>query len=63
MNEKYNYEQVKEAYKAIIRVGESTVKFGQVAANIMHRRNLRELDKATKELYEKLINDEDINYN
>lgn len=62
MGEKYNYEQVKEAYKAIIRVGKANVKFGQLTANVIHRKNLRELEGDVKELYEKLINDEDINY-
>lgn len=62
MKKEYSYNEVKEAYKAIIRVGKANVKFGPVTADVMHRRNLRELDGATKELYEKLINDEEINY-
>ena len=63
--EKYTYENVKEAYKAIIEVGKATVSgglLGTIGANIQHNKNLNKLEGASKELYKKLIEDEDINY-
>lgn len=62
--EKYTYEDVKIAYKAIIEVGKANVVglFGPVSAQVKHRQNLKELEGAALELYEKLINDESINY-
>lgn len=60
----YNYEDVKQAYKAIIEVGRANVigLFGPVSAQVQHRKNLKQLEGAALELYEKLINDEDVNY-
>ena len=65
----YNYEDVKQAYKAIIEVGKvsaSTSMLGTFGGNFLvqnqHRKNLKNLDGAALELYEKLLNDEDINY-
>lgn len=60
----YSYEHVKNAYKAIIEVGRARVirLFGPLSAQVQHRKNLKQLDGATKELYEKLLNDKEINY-
>lgn len=60
----YSYEDVKKAYKAIIEVGRANVigLFGPVSAQVKHRQNLKELDGAALELYEKLLNDKEINY-
>lgn len=60
----YNYEDVKQAYKAIIEVGKANVTglFGPLSSQMQHRKNLKNLDGAALELYEKLLNDEDINY-
>lgn len=62
--EKYTYEDVKQAYKAIIEVGKARVVglFGPFSAQVKHRQNLKELDSAARELYEKLMSDETINY-
>ena len=63
--EKYTYENVKEAYMAIIKIGRSTVSgglFGTINANIQHNKNLNSLEGASKELYQKLLEDKDINY-
>ena len=51
----YSYEHVKNAYKAIIEVGRARVigLFGPLSAQVQHRKNLKQLDGATKELYEK----------
>lgn len=63
MNE-YTYENVKEAYKAIIEVGRANMigLFGPMSAQVKHRQNLKQLEGASKELYERLLNDESINY-
>lgn len=61
----YTYENVKEAYKAIIEIGKATAKGGLIGgftANIQHNKNLNKLEGASKELYQKLLDDEDINY-
>lgn len=60
----YTYEDVKNAYKAIIEVGKARMVgvFGPWSAQVQHRKNLKELDGAAKELYEKLVSDETINY-
>ena len=60
----YSYEEVKKAYRAIIEVGRANLVglFGPLSAQIQHAKNLSELDDTTKELYLKLLNDDDINY-
>lgn len=60
----YSYEDVKKAYMAIIEVGRKRVVgvFGPFSAQVQHRQNLKELDGSAKELYEKLLNDDEINY-
>lgn len=60
----YSYEEVKKAYKAIIEVGRANVVglFGPLSAQRQRAKNLSELDETTKELYLKLLNDDDINY-
>ena len=61
--ENYTYEDVKQAYKAIIEVGRANIRFGgALAAQMKHRENLGKLKGNAKELYEKLLNDKDINY-
>lgn len=61
--ENYTYEDVKQAYKAIIDVGRANVRFGGAfAAQMKHNENLFKLKDNAKELYEKLLNDKDINY-
>lgn len=62
--EQYSYEDVKKAYKAIIEVGRARAigLFGPLSAQVRHRQNLKELEGSAKELYEKLLNDEEINY-
>ena len=62
--ETYTYEDVKNAYKAVIEVGKAHAigLFGPLSAQMQHRRNLKELDGSAKELYEKLMNDESIHY-
>ena len=65
--EKYTYEDVREAYKAIIEVGRVNVAhgggmFGAFYANKQHDKNLKALNDSAKELYEKLMNDKSINY-
>lgn len=62
MEAKYTYENVKKAYEAIIEVGKHNTLLGQVGAQCMHVMNLKQLEGATLELYEKLINDESIKY-
>lgn len=64
MEDRYTYENVKEAYKAIIEVGKARAigLFGGLSAQVQHRQNLKKLDGKTKELYEKLLNDKSINY-
>lgn len=61
---KYTYEEVREAYKAIIKVGEARVKglVPYVATQLQHSKNLVELEGGARDLYEKLINDDSINY-
>ena len=63
MNE-YTYENVKEAYKAIIEVGKARTigLFGPMSAQVRHYQNLKQLEGASKELYERLLNDKEINY-
>lgn len=60
----YSYDDVKKAYKAIIEVGKANVSglFGPLSAQLKHKQNLKELEGSAKELYEKLLNDESINY-
>lgn len=63
----YTYEDVKQAYAAIIEVGKANVKgscgmFGAFYANQQHRRNLKSLEGNAKELYAKLMEDKSINY-
>lgn len=60
----YSYEDVREAYKAVIDVGRANVigLFGPLSAQVRHRQNLKELKGSAKELYEKLMNDKTINY-
>lgn len=60
----YSYEDVKKAYVAIIKVGKAnaTGLFGGLSAQLQHNKNLKELDDSAKELYEKLLNDNEINY-
>ena len=60
----YTYEDCKNAYAAIVKVGRANVMglFGPLSAQVQHNKNLKELDDSAKELYEKLLNDPDINY-
>ena len=60
----YSYEDMKKAYKAIIEVGKANVSgmFGPFSAQMKHKQNLKELDESARELYERLLNDPDINY-
>lgn len=60
----YSYEDVKQAYKAIIEVGKANVigLFGPLSAQVKHKQNLKKLDGSARELYEKLLNDDEINY-
>ena len=60
----YSYEHVKNAYKVIIEVGRARVigLFGPLSDQVQHRKNLKQLDGATKELYMKLLEDKEINY-
>lgn len=58
----YTYEDVKQAYAAIIEVGKSQALFGPFAVDLQHVKNLQTLEGAAKELYEKLLSDETINY-
>lgn len=62
--ETYTYEDVKQAYKAVIEVGKANVigLFGPLSAQVKHRQNLKELEGAARDLYEKLMSDETINY-
>lgn len=62
--ENYSYEDVKKAYKAIIEVGKANVTglFGPFSAQVKHRQNLKELNDSARELYERLLNDDEINY-
>ena len=60
----YSYEDVKKAYTAIVEVGKANVigLFGPFSAQVKHRQNLKKLEGSAKELYERLLNDEEINY-
>ena len=60
----YTYDDVKEAYKAVIEVGKAQAKglFGGLSAQVQHSKNLKKLDGAAKELYNKLMSDKSINY-
>ena len=62
--EQYSYENVKEAYMAIIEVGRANVSgfMGQWKAQRQHTKNLQTLEGASKELYVRLIEDKTINY-
>ena len=62
MDKKYTYEDVKKAYMAVIEVGKCNVRLGALGAQIQHTNNLWELEGAALELYDKLMNDETINY-
>ena len=63
--EQYTYENVRDAYAAIIKVGEARVNglVPFVAVQVQHSKNLKELDDAARDLYEKLISDDSINHN
>ncbi len=59
----YDYNDVKQAYTAIIEVGKKRVGlFGSVGAQIQHKKNLMTLEGNAKELYIKLLEDKEINY-
>lgn len=60
----YSYEDMKKAYKAIIEVGKANMLglFGPLSAQVKHRQNLKELNDSARELYERLLEDPDINY-
>ena len=60
--EKYTYEDVKQAYAAIIAVGRANVCFGAFASRRKHAENLFKLKGDAKELYKKLTSDKDVNY-
>lgn len=61
--ENYTYEEVKQAYAAIIAVGRANIRFGgALAAQMKHNENLHKLKGNAKELYQKLTSDEEINY-
>lgn len=62
--ENYTYENVRDAYAAVIKVGKANVTglFGPLSVQMQHRKNLKELDDKAKELYERLLNDPEINY-
>lgn len=56
----YSYDDVKNAYIAIIKLGKAKVMFGITTAQ--HVYNLTQLDDKAKELYKKLMNDKSIHY-
>ena len=59
----YSYDDVKQAYTAIIEVGKKRGgMFGSVGAQIQHKKNLMKLEGNAKELYIKLLEDKEINY-
>ena len=59
----YTYDEVKQAYAAIIEVGKKRAGlFGSVGAQIQHKKNLMTLKDKAKELYIKLLEDKEINY-
>ena len=59
----YEYDDVKQAYKAIIEVGKKQCgMFGAIAAQAQHKKNMSTLKGKAQELYVLLLNDVEINY-
>lgn len=59
----YSYDNVKQAYMAVNEVHKKrNGMFGSVGAQIQHQQNLMKLEGNAKELYIKLLEDEEINY-